>query len=156
MWVLPVSRPVRPAAAPAFSRILAHWLEAASDPLATAADAPATARTPALDVRETDTAYELSLDLPGVARDRVKVSVLGRRVSVESVPAAAAPGEDTAAAPLAARVLYSERSQVPYARTVSLPSEVDSDAAQARFDNGVLTLTVPKRHAAAPIQVPVR
>ncbi len=107
-------------------------------------------RTPALDVTETDTDYTVLLDVPGVTREQLKVSVEGRRVTVETVaeqataPAAteAAPAADAKAAP---RLLYRERSAARYARTVSLPAEVDAASAQARFDNGVLTLTLPKK-----------
>ena len=41
-------------------------------------------RSPALDVAESDQAYTVTLDLPGVAKDDVKVSIEGRRVQVEA------------------------------------------------------------------------
>ena len=41
-------------------------------------------RSPALDVAETEQAYTVTLDLPGVAKDDVKVSIEGRRVSIEA------------------------------------------------------------------------
>ncbi|HEV7914829.1 MAG TPA: Hsp20 family protein, partial [Albitalea sp.] len=43
------------------------------------------------------------------------------------------------------RVLYRERSTARYARTISLPAEVDQAASQAKVDNGVLTLTLVKK-----------
>src|SRR4051812_40759625 len=92
-------------------------------------------RTPAMDVVETDAAYHVVLDVPGVAKDQLKVSVEGRRVSIETSEAAAADAKT------GERTLYRERSVPRYARTVSLPAEVDQTASQARFENGVLTLT---------------
>ena len=112
---------------------------------------------------ETDRDYLLSLDLPGVAREQLKVTIEGRRVSVETVDAAAAqPAEGQStdgtiaaseapqAAPVvsdAPRSLYRERSAPRYARTVSLPKEVSSDDAEARLVDGVLSLRLPKRVA---------
>ena len=45
----------------------------------------------------------------------------------------------------APRALYRERGTARYARTVSLPAEVDQAASQAKYENGVLTLTLAKK-----------
>ncbi len=45
------------------------------------------------------------------------------------------------------RALYRERTAPHYARTVSLPKEVSPEQAEARLENGVLTLRLPKRVA---------
>jgi HSP20 family protein len=117
-------------------------------------------RTPALDVSETDQAYTVTLDVPGVTREQLKVSVLGRRVSVESVdatPAAQPAGaEEGAVAPAAPRVLYRERSATRFSRTVSLPTEVDQANSDAKFENGVLTLTLAKKVPTGATQIAIR
>lgn len=107
------------------------------------------ARTPAMDVIETDAAYTVVLDVPGVAKDQLKVTVEGRRVNVETVEAAASEAKD------GERVLYRERSAARYTRSVSLPAEVDQAASQARFDNGVLTLTLTKKVPTGATQLQV-
>ena len=118
-------------------------------------------RTPAMDVSETDTAYTVAFDVPGVTREQLKVSVLGRRVTLETVDAPKADGAQPAAAPaavaaaVAPKLLYSERSTANYARTVSLPAEVDAASAQARFDSGVLTLTLAKKVSTGAPQIAV-
>ena len=94
-----------------------------------------------MDVTESDTAYSVVLDVPGVSKAQLKVSVEGRRVSLETTEVAAVEGE----VPAAQRALYRERSVARYARVVSLPAEVDQTASQATFENGVLTLTLPKK-----------
>jgi HSP20 family protein len=119
--------------------------------------ATGTARTPALDVSESDTAYTVVFDVPGVKREQLKVSVEGRRVSIETVDAAAVEateGVDAAKAD-APRALYRERSATRYARTVSLPAEVDQAASQAKFENGVLTLTLAKKVPAGALQLTI-
>ena len=99
------------------------------------------ARTPALDVSEDDKAYSVTVDMPGVAKEAVKVRVEGRRVHIETATAEAAAPTD------GSRVLYRERRAASYARSFALPAEIDQAQSQARFDNGVLTLTLVKRVA---------
>ncbi len=126
----------------------------------------AEARTPALDVAETADHYTLTLDLPGARKADIRVSVEGRRVSIstarevqaepaqptdvtaiEAPAAATEPSTTATTAPQAParRVIHRERSDVAYARTVVLPSEVEGAGSQAAFDNGVLTLTLAKK-----------
>lgn len=119
---------------------------------------PPSVRTPRLDVSETDASYLVVFEVPGVTREQLKVSVEGRRVSIEShelpTPAAEgdAPKSDAAASP---RALYRERSAVRYARAVSLPTEVDQAASQARFENGLLTLMLAKKVPAGATQLEI-
>lgn len=149
MFVLPLSRSAHRTVTPQFSRAVDRLFDESFDRCRSGTAASSTTRTPALDVSETDTAYTAVFDVPGVTREQLKVSVEGRRVSIETVEALTPEGMQTAEAskPAAARSLYRERSTARYARTVSLPSEVDQAASQAKFDNGVLTLTLVKRTA---------
>ena len=98
--------------------------------------APA-AFAPSMDVAESDAAYTVTLDVPGLTREQLKVSIEGRQLRVES--------EAAAAAPEGVRSLYRERSARPFARSVELPAEVDESASQAKLENGVLTLTLAKK-----------
>ncbi|MBC7957847.1 MAG: Hsp20/alpha crystallin family protein [Cytophagales bacterium] len=106
-------------------------------------------RVPALDVVESDTAYTLSFDLPGLTKDQLKVTVQGRRVSIETNATVAANTKE------GERVLYRERSAAQYARTVSLPAEVDQSTSVAKFENGVLTLTLTKRVPTGATQISI-
>jgi HSP20 family protein len=147
MFVLPLSRTVASrTVAPSFSRVFDRFFDDSVDRYFGGSDAT---RTPALDVSETDTHYIVALDVPGVSREQLKVSVEGRRVSIETLAVtsndSASAAEADAPKPAAPRVLYRERSAVRYARTVSLPAEVDQAASQAKFENGVLTLTLAKK-----------
>lgn len=99
------------------------------------------ARTPALDVSEDDKGYHVTVDMPGVAREAVKVRVQGRRVHIETA------AEEAAAPADGSRLLYRERRATRYARSFSLPVEIDQGQSQARFENGVLTLELAKRVA---------
>ena len=156
MFVLPLSRSAHRSVSPQFSRVIDRLFDESFEHSLRGAAASTQARTPALDVSETDTAYNVVFDVPGVAREQIKVSVEGRRVSIETVDLPkAVPVEGAAAeAPKeATRSLYRERSNARYARTVSLPAEVDQTASQAKFENGVLTLTLAKKVATGATQL---
>ena len=116
------------------------------------AEAPAT-RSPALDVAETERAYTVQIDLPGVAKDDVKIAIEGRRVTVEA--AAVRSTEKQAEKKDGERVLYAERSAASYARSFTLPVEVDQAESSARIEHGVLTLQLAKRGATRATQLTV-
>ena len=149
MFVLPLNRTASRAS-------FSHVADDSFDRFFGNAVAASRARSPALDVSETDAAYTVSFDVPGVTREQLKVSVEGRKVSIETVDAAK-PIEAAAEAPKAdaPRSLYRERSTARYARSVSLPAEVDQSASQAKFENGVLTLTLAKRVATGATQLSI-
>ena len=106
-------------------------------------------RSPRIDVVESNDAYTVILDMPGATKDQLEISVEGQKVKVSTSPAAA-PGSDEKS-----RVLYRERSMAAYARSVVLPAEVDNAKSQARFENGVLTLTLAKRTPAGAARISV-
>jgi HSP20 family protein len=99
------------------------------------------ARSPALDVSESDRAYTVKLDLPGVAKEDVKVSIDGRRVSVEAQTRKDEEKKE------GDRVVYRERSMASFARSFTVAAEVDQAESTAKLENGVLTLTLTKRSA---------
>jgi HSP20 family protein len=106
-------------------------------------------RTPALDVAESDQAYTVTLDLPGVAKDNVKVTIEGRRVQIEAQTAHAGDRKD------GDRVVYRERAASSYARSFVLPAEVDQERSSAKLDNGVLKLELVKRANASVKQIAI-
>ena len=111
--------------------------------------APGAQRSPALDVAESDRAYTVKLDLPGVAKEDVKVAIDGRRVSVE---AQARKDEEKKEGD---RIVYRERSLASYARSFTVAAEIDQAESGAKLENGVLTLTLAKRGAPASAQITV-
>ena len=103
MFVLPLSRPAslvrRTAVAPAFDSALDRLFDESFDRFFGGSTAGADARTPSMDVSESDAAYTVAFDVPGTTREQLKVSVEGKRVVLSTVAAseAAAPAEGTQA-----------------------------------------------------------
>ena len=153
MFIVPVSR-----RAAVRARHFDRLFDTAFDQLFTqpVADS-APVRQPAIDVSESDRGYVVTLDVPGVTREDVKVSIDGRRVSIVAEARAAQASEEVAAADASAadaaapkntdRVILRERAFASFARSFTLQSEIDQSASQARLENGVLTLTLTKRSA---------
>lgn len=100
-------------------------------------------RSPALDVAESDAGYSVSLDLPGVAKEDVKIAIDGRCISVSAKPQAGAP------LPEGERVIHRERAEASFERSFALPEEIDEEASLAKLDNGVLSLSLAKKRIAA-------
>ena len=143
MFLVPMTRHSADLAR-SFDRLFDEGLFAAPN----RAEAPAT-RSPALDVAETEQAYSVQLDLPGVAKEDVKIAIEGRRVTVEATSVQTSEKKD------GERVLYAERSQASYSRSFTLPMDVDQAASSASMANGVLTLQLAKRSATKATQLTV-
>jgi HSP20 family protein len=157
MFIVPVSRRAVPSV-----RVFDRFFDDAFDRFFATPelnDAPA-ARRPSLDVSETDSQYVVTLDVPGVTREDIQVAVEGRKVSIVAEAGAGAakaePEKDAQAdaattghapAAPAERVILRERSGASFARSITLPVEVDQAASQAKLEHGVLTLTLAKRSA---------
>ena len=161
MFVLPLSRSSALVPRVTFSTALDRLFDDSFDRYFGGAKAGGAARTPSMDVSEGDASYTIVLDVPGVSREQLKVSVEGRRVTLGSEAAVRRAGKLKPRRPAAAeakpidRVLYRERSAPVYARTIVLPTEVDQAASQAKFENGVLTLTLAKKVPAGAAQLSI-
>lgn len=94
-----------------------------------------------IDVVETPEAFVIDAELPGVAKDAIHVTVEGDRVdiSAEAKPRSLAEGQ---------RMLVRERHEGLFFRSFRLPQDVDADKATARYADGVLELTLPKKKGA--------
>ncbi|MES2300191.1 MAG: Hsp20/alpha crystallin family protein [Pseudomonadota bacterium] len=95
--------------------------------------------SPRLNVVETERAYDIEAEMPGVKKEDVKVSVDKQRVTIEG------EAKQETARQEGENVVYAERATRRFARTFTLPSEVDDEHAQARLEDGVLKVTLPKR-----------
>lgn len=141
----------RPAVDASFERLLNSVLDDFFSPAARNPAAPkAQSVSPRVNVVENDTAYELQAELPGVQKDDVKISVENGRLSIE------AEVKRTEEKKEGENLVYAERSVSKFARSFTLPKEVDDTAAQARLENGVLTLTLPKKAQAQAKQIAIQ
>lgn len=92
-----------------------------------------------VDVKESDKAFTVHAEVPGVSKDDIHVSIEGNVVTVR----AEVKQQDSQTQ--GEKVLRTERYYGAVARSFQLPQEVDQAQAKAKYDNGVLTLTLPKK-----------
>ncbi len=92
---------------------------------------------PAVDVNEVNDHYVLSVDLPGVKQEDIKINIEGNQLSIS------AERKDDREEKNKGRQL-SERFYGVFIRTFTLPSNVDTDKIEATCENGVLKIAVPK------------
>lgn len=105
---------------------------------------------PSTDIRETDAALTLEMELPGVAPEAVEVTtdkgvltIKGRRESSQKT-------EEKS------RWHVTERVHGAFQRSFQLPETVDGSAIDATYANGVLTVRLPKAPKAAPQKIQIR
>jgi len=110
-----------------------------------AANAPAALP---LDVAETEDAFVVKASLPGVKPDDVQITIHGDTLTIR--------GESKAEEEKKGEQWHlRERRYGAFQRALSLSAPVNSDKAQAHYEHGVLTLTLPKSEAAKPRQIKI-
>ncbi len=87
--------------------------------------------------------YQIVMELPGVEADHIEISARNNTLTVH--------GEKKSEHEESGRTFFfSEREYGSFQRTFRLPPDADEDSVEAEFENGILTLKVPKPGAAEP------
>jgi HSP20 family protein len=103
-----------------------------------------------MDLKEDDKAYTVHADIPGVKKEDIQVSIDGNRVSISAeskIEKEEKEGE---------KVLRSERYSGKVARSFTLLHDVDEAQAQAKYSDGVLELTLPKKAGTATKKLEIK
>lgn len=103
-----------------------------------------------LNVVEKNDRYEATFELPGVNKEDIEINIDGSYVSVQ----AHAKSEDLVKD--GERILCREISSTSWGRRFQLPTEVDENAADASYVDGLLKLVLPKKSVAAAKRLTVR
>jgi HSP20 family protein len=104
--------------------------------------------TPAVDVLEQDDAIRIMAELPGVNPSDVKITVADNVLTIQGT-------KQQLAEERTERVHRYERTYGTFERTFTLPATVDASRITAAYENGVLTVTLPKMEQAKPRQIQV-
>lgn len=104
---------------------------------------------PPMNITQDDDNFYLRAEVPAVKPDELSISAVRNRVSLAGKREIQREHE---------RASYhrKERAEGSFDRTVTLPTEVDSERVDARYADGILTLTLPKAGEAKPRQITVR
>ena len=104
---------------------------------------------PAVDMYQTENEVVVKASLPGMKADDIQISVVGDVLTLRGEPRV----EDELKE---ASYHLRERRSSNFSRSLQLPSPVQSDKAKAEFENGVLTLTLPKAEEMRPKTITVK
>ena len=104
---------------------------------------------PALDVRESQDRFDVTVDLPGLGPDDVNVTFEDGMLSISGKREFSAEDRGETWHRI-------ERSFGTFARSMRLPQTADTERIEATFDKGVLTVSVPKTEQAKPRSIEVR
>jgi HSP20 family protein len=96
---------------------------------------------PAVDVRDSDEAFVFTAELPGIAKEAVEITVEDGVLTLKGERRFTENDEEK-------NYRRIERAYGSFARSFTLPSAVDAERIEASFDNGLLTVTVPKAELA--------
>jgi len=97
---------------------------------------------PSMDAWETEQAFVVQVDLPGLTPEQVDVSFDRNTLTVRGTRSDTIPTDKGEK-----RVFFVERSPGSFSRTLRFPQYVEASKIEASFSNGVLTVTVPKSDA---------
>lgn len=103
-----------------------------------------------LDVTENEGRYTIKADIPGVRKEDIDIRIDGPVVSLSAEVKKEKEEKE------GERVLRSERSYGWASRSFTLGSDVDQDRAEAKYDNGVLELTLPKKASSEAKRLSIR
>ena len=104
---------------------------------------------PPMNITQDDDNFYLRAEIPGIKPTELSISALRNRVAISGKREIPREHE---------RVSYhrKERPEGAFDRAVTLPTEVDAERIDARYADGILTLTLPKAEQAKPRQIAVR
>lgn len=103
-----------------------------------------------MDVKENDGAFVVRAEIPGVKKEDIKVDVDGDMVSIS------AEAKEEKEQKEGGRVIRSERYYGSMSRSFSLGQDVDDKAAKAKYTDGVLELTLPKKPGSRETKIAVQ
>jgi len=107
-----------------------------------------TAFAPALDVAEEKDGFLVKIDLPGLSKDDVSVTIHDNFLTVKGERKHDVEKKET-------NFYHRERVHGTFARTLELPTRVDASKVAANFRDGVLHVTLPKSEEAKPKEIKV-
>ncbi|MDQ4080108.1 MAG: Hsp20/alpha crystallin family protein [Gemmatimonadota bacterium] len=108
----------------------------------------ATAWLPAMDVAERTDSFVVTLDVPGVSHESIDITFDRGALTIRGARTAPEYREED-------KIYVSERTLGEFERVVRLPETIDADRIRASFDNGVVTIDVPKAEAARARKIAV-
>ena len=104
---------------------------------------------PKVDIRESENAYTMEVDLPGLSEKDIDISIKERVLSLSCK-------KDTTDEKKEGNYLVKERGSFEFKRSFNFSDNIDGDRITAVFENGVLEVNIPKKEEKKPVQIEVK
>ena len=104
--------------------------------------------TPTCDLEETGSHFVASVDMPGVAKEDIKIESLGNKLTISAERKKEFEESKN-------EVYYSERYFGSLRRTIELPADIDTERIEAVYQNGVLKIAIPKSASVTPTKIKI-
>ena len=104
--------------------------------------------TPPAAIHETEKDFVVELDMPGLAKENIEISLSKDGLTITGRRYEAIPKSHTA--------VFQERAPFDYQRTFSVNAEIKQEDIKAAYENGVLTVTLPKSEHIQPKRITVQ
>ena len=124
-------------------RIFEDWTRALNEP------SKSNGFTLALDVHETEDAYQIHADVPGVTSENIDIRLQDDVLTISAE-------NNYEHEEKQGNALLQERRYGKFSRSLRFPVHVKNDAVEANFENGVLTVTVPKAEEVKPRRIEIK
>lgn len=108
------------------------------------------ASIPAVNVQETKEAFQLDVAAPGLQKEHFSVNVNGRILTISAESKQENNGSEDS------KWTRKEFGYTSFARSFTLPEAVRADAIAAKYENGILSVTVPKAEEAKPKTIQIQ
>jgi len=102
---------------------------------------------PTTDIYETENEYNLKMEMPGVPRENLEVTLENNELEIKGRVTEESGKED--------KLKYSEYKLLNYYRKFKIGNDVNKDAINASLDNGILTLTLNKSEEVKPKKIEI-
>lgn len=103
-----------------------------------------------MEIAETDQAFTVNAEIPGVKKEDIKIAIEGDKVSIR------AESKRETEEKQQGNIMRSERYYGQQYRSFTLPQAVDDGKAEAKYQDGILTLTLPKKAGGSAKQLTVQ
>ncbi|WP_447002129.1 Hsp20/alpha crystallin family protein [Saccharothrix isguenensis] len=123
-------------------RQLGRWMDSVAGHL----DDTVATWSPSADVTETEDAYLVGVELPGVKRDDISIDLVGNELAISG---------ELKERERQGLFRHRTRRTGQFSYRVTLPHDVDADKVEANLTDGVLTVRVPKSEAAKPRRIAI-
>lgn len=116
----------------------------------------AATHVPRVDVKETENAYVMEMELPGLSDKDVEISLKDRILSISSRQESKTEKKPDGKDGKGAEYLIRERRVASFSRKFTLPADINPDAVQAKFKDGILEIEIPRRPENQPKMIEIK